>query len=136
MRERILAFRVFAHGLAARRPLSWAQAAACPVSDFSRGSAALALAARAEAVVRVDYDSATDSGELVVGPSLRAAIHALAPADAALWGRALIADAEEELLEQLGPALQRQLGEEGLPASQHWRKSPTPPRPHSRAPAR
>lgn len=108
-RDQVLAFRVARHGLARRRPLALAEAAACPASDYQRGSALLALAARCETLTRKAYDRATDSGELVIGPSLRAAIHTLAPADFALYGRALIAKDDDELGEQLGPSLQRQL---------------------------
>lgn len=110
-RDQVLAFRVGRHGLDARRSLTLAGAAACPASDFQRGSALLALAARSSGVTREGYDRATDSGELVLGPSLRAAIHALAPVDFALYGRALIAEKDEELGEQLGPRLERQLGD-------------------------
>ena len=113
-REQILAFRVARHGLAARRPLTPAQAAACPASDFVLGSALLALAARADDVTREAYDSATDSGELVIAPTLRAAIHAVAPADFALWGRALLAEEDAELGVQLGPAAQRLLETERI----------------------
>ena len=107
--EQVLAFHLGRQGLDARRPLTLAAAAACPASDFQRGSALLALAARADAVTREEYDRATDSGELVVGPNLRAAIHLLAPADFALFGRALIAPDDSELDEQFGRQLQRQL---------------------------
>ena len=113
-REQVLAFRVGRHGLDARHSLSLAGAAACPASDFQRGSALLALAGRSDDVTREAFDRATDSGQLVVGPSLRAAIHALAPPDWALYGRALIADDEGELGEQLGPSLHRQLGSQGI----------------------
>jgi Winged helix DNA-binding domain len=109
-RDRVLAFRAARHGLVARRPLTLAEAAACPASDFSRGWALLALAARSDGVTREAYDAATDSGQLVLAPSLRAAIHALSPADFALYGRALIAEHDSELGEQLGPQLERQLG--------------------------
>ena len=115
-REQVLAFRLGRHGLDARRSLTLAGAAACPASDFQRGSALLALAARSDHVTSEAFDRATDSGQLVVGPSLRAAIHALAPPDWALYGRALIADDEGELGEQLGPSLQRQLGSQGIGA--------------------
>lgn len=43
------------HGLAERRALTLVKAAACPVSDFQKGSALLALAARAEHVTRDEY---------------------------------------------------------------------------------
>lgn len=110
-RDQVVAFRVGRQRLDARRPLTLAEAAACPASDFQPGAALLALAARSAAVTRKAYDRATDSGEIVVGPSLRAAIHALAPSDFARYGRALIAKQDDELGEQLGSALQRQLGD-------------------------
>ena len=113
-RERVLAFRVARHGLAERRDLTLAEAAACPASDYARGWALLALAARARDVTRAAYDAATDAGELVVGFSLRAAIHAVAPEDVALYGRALLAHDPEEVGEQLGPGAQRHLAEEGI----------------------
>jgi len=72
----------------------------------------MALAARSDIAPTEAYDRATDCGELVIAPSLRAAIHALAPSDFTLHGRALVAEDDEELGEQLGPGLQRQLGEQ------------------------
>jgi Winged helix DNA-binding domain len=113
-RDQVLAFRVARHGLADRPSRTLVEAAACPASDFSRGSALLALAARSDGVTREAYERATDSGALVVAPTLRAAIHALAPADFALYGRALIAEDDGELGEQLGPSLQRQLRDERI----------------------
>jgi hypothetical protein len=107
--DRVLAFRAARQGLAEREPRSLAEAAACPASDFQRGSALLAIAARTTEVTRERYDSATDAGEVAVGHSLRAAIHATAPADLALFGRALIADQPTELLEQLGEHIKQQL---------------------------
>jgi hypothetical protein len=109
-RDQVLAFRVARHGLAERGSLTLGEAASCPASDFVRGSALPALVARSERVSRAAYDSATDSGELVVAPSLRAAIHALTPADFALYGRGLIASDDDELIEQLGQQLKRELG--------------------------
>lgn len=110
----ILAFRVGRQGLDASRSLTLAEAAACPAPDLQRGSALLALAARSDLVTREAYDRAIDRGELVIAPSLRAAIHALAPSDLTLYGRTLIAEGDEELGEQLGPGLQRQLGEQEI----------------------
>lgn len=109
-----MAFRAARQGLARRRRLGLAGAAACPASDFQRGSALLALAARSNGVTREGYDRATDSGELVIAPSLRAAIHALAPADFALFGRALIAVDDAELAEQLGTRLRGALAEQRI----------------------
>lgn len=109
--EQALAFRVARQGLDERRPLTLAEAAACPASDFQRGSALLALAARSDGVTRDVYDRATDSGQLVVAPSLRAAIHAIAPSDFGLYGRALVAEDDEDLIAQLGPAARWQSGD-------------------------
>ncbi|MBA3329061.1 MAG: winged helix DNA-binding domain-containing protein [Solirubrobacterales bacterium] len=112
-RDQVLAFRVARHGLATRRPLTLAEAAACPASDYARGRALLALAARADGVTREAYDRATDAGELVLGPSLRAAIHAQAPRDFALFGQALLASDDAELADQIGPAFKRHLRDAG-----------------------
>ena len=116
-REQVLAFRLARHGLAVRRSLTLAAAAACPASDYSRGWALLALAARSEEVTREAYDAATDSGELVIAPTLRAAIHALAPPDFGLYGRALIAADDDELGKQLGPSLHRGLRDQRIAPS-------------------
>jgi hypothetical protein len=113
-RDRVLAFRAAQQGLAERRPRSLAEAAACPASDFQRGSALLAIAARTTKITREGYERATDAGEIAVGHSLRGAIHAMAPADVAVFGRALIADQPAELLEQLGEPLKNQLGEHSI----------------------
>ena len=112
-RDQVLAFRVARHGLAARRPLSLAEAAACPASDPARGRALLAIAARADDVTREAYDRATDVGDLVLGPTLRAAIHAQAPKDFGLYGRALLATDDAELADQIGPAFKRHLRDAG-----------------------
>ena len=87
--QQILAFRLARSGLAARDAADLAGSAAGPASDFSRDAALPALAARTEDVTREHYDAAVDSGELVVAHVVRGAIHALAPGDHALWGRAL-----------------------------------------------
>jgi hypothetical protein len=113
-REQILAFRAARQGLAAREGRPLAEAAACPASDFQRGSALLAVAARSSDVTRERYDEATDSGELAVGHSLRGAIHATTPEHSLLFGRALVADEPTDLLEQLGEQVKRVLGEHGL----------------------
>jgi hypothetical protein len=105
--EQILAFRLARSGLAMRAARSLAEAAACPVSDFSRDAALLSLAARSETFTRKGYDEATDRGELVIAHVIRGAIHALAPDDFALYGRALIATDDEELGMQLGRQVQR-----------------------------
>lgn len=105
--DRVLAFRLARSGLAASRAPGLAQAAACPASDFARDAALLALAARAEGVSREGYRRAVDAGELVVGHVIRGAIHALAPGDFALYGRALIANDDRELAAQLGQQVRK-----------------------------
>jgi hypothetical protein len=106
--DQILAFRFARSGLAERDGRSLAEAAACPASDFSRDAALLALAARTEATTREAYDAAVDAGsELVVAHIVRGAIHALAPGDLALYGRALVARDDAELAEQLGQQMKR-----------------------------
>ena len=112
--DQILAFRLGRSGLAARDARDLADAAACPASDFARDAALMALAARAEGVSREAYDSAADAGELVVAHIVRGAIHALAPADHALYGRALIARDDDELGAQLGRQVQRLAAEKGF----------------------
>jgi hypothetical protein len=115
--EQVLAFRLARSGLAARTAGSLAVAAACPASDFSRDAALQALAARAEDVSREDYDRAVDSGDVVVAHIVRGAIHALAPGDLALYGRALIARDDDELGAQLGRQVQRLSAEKGFAAT-------------------
>jgi Winged helix DNA-binding domain len=105
--DRVLAFRLARCGLAARTASSLAEAAACPASDFSRDAALIALAARAQDVSREGYDAAVDAGDVVVAHIVRGAIHALAPGDLALYGRALIARDDAELGAQLGRQVRR-----------------------------
>ena len=105
--DQILAFRLARSGLAARDSGSLAEAAACPASDFARDAALLALAARAEDVSREAYQRAADKGDLVVAHIVRGAIHALAPGDLGLYGRALVASDDEELGTQLGQQVRR-----------------------------
>jgi hypothetical protein len=112
--DQVLAFRLARSGLAARDARSLAEAAACPASDFGRDAALLALAARAEGVSREAYDRAVDAGDLIVAHIVRGAIHALAPADFALYGRALLARDDEELGAQLGRQVQRLAAEHGF----------------------
>ena len=112
--EQILAFRLARSGLAARDATSFADAAACPASDFARDAALLAVAARVEDITRERYDAAVDAGELVVAHVVRGAIHALAPDDHALFGRALLATGDDELAEQLGEQVQRLAAEHGF----------------------
>ncbi|MBA2440307.1 MAG: winged helix DNA-binding domain-containing protein [Thermoleophilaceae bacterium] len=112
--EQILAFRLARSGLVSREAASFAEAAACPASDFSRDAALLALAARREGVTREGYYEATDGGELVVAHIVRGAIHALAPGDLALYGRAMISTDDDELAVQLGRQVQRLAAEKGF----------------------
>ena len=112
--DQVLAFRLSRSGLARRSASSLAGAAACPASDFSRDAALLALAARRDGVTREAYDRAVDGGEVVVAHVVRGAIHALAPADLALYGRALIAADDDELLVQLGEQVRRLSTEKGF----------------------
>jgi Winged helix DNA-binding domain len=112
--DQVLAFRLARSGLAGPGARGLAEAAACPASDFARDAALLALAARAEAVSREAYDRAVDAGELVVAHVVRGAIHATAPGDLALYGRALIAREDGELAVQLGQQVQRLAAEKGF----------------------
>jgi hypothetical protein len=112
--EQILAFRLARSGLARREAGGLAEAAACPASDFSRDAALFALAARLEGLTRERYDEATDSGDLVVAHIVRGAIHALAPQDLALYGRALISGDDDELGQQLGQQVRRLAAEKGF----------------------
>jgi hypothetical protein len=54
---------------------------------------------------------------VVVAHVIRGAIHALAPGDHALWGRALIAREDRELLTQLGEQVKRLSAEKGFSPS-------------------
>lgn len=112
--EQILAFRLARSGLAGRDADSLAEAAACPASDFSRDAALLAIAARMEGLTRERYDEAVDGGELVVAHSVRGAIHALAPGDLALYGRALLSRNDDELIHQLGEQVRRLAAAKGF----------------------
>jgi hypothetical protein len=112
--EQILAFRLARSRLAARDADDLAEAATCPASDFSRDAALLALAARLEGLTRQHYDAATDGGELVVAHVVRGAIHALAPQDLGLYGRALISGDDDELGQQLGQQVQRLAADKGF----------------------
>jgi hypothetical protein len=113
-RDQILAFRLARSGLAVRDGCTLADAAACPASDFTRDAALLALGARAEGVSREGYQAAVDAGDLVVAHVVRGAIHAIAPDDQALYGRALIARDDDELGVQLGRQVQRLAAEHGF----------------------
>ncbi|HEX2084308.1 MAG TPA: crosslink repair DNA glycosylase YcaQ family protein [Solirubrobacteraceae bacterium] len=112
--EQVLAFRLARSGLAERATDDLAAAAACPASDFSRDAALLALAARAEGVTRAAYSRAVDVGDVVVAHVVRGAIHAVAPGDLSLYGRALIARDDAELGAQLGRQVQGLAAEKGF----------------------
>jgi hypothetical protein len=112
--DQVLAFRLARSGLATRDARGLAAAAACPASDFARNAALLALAARTEDLTREAYDEAVDAGDLVVAYVMRGAIHALDPADHALYGRALIARDDDELAAQLGQQIRRLSAEKGF----------------------
>ena len=112
--DQVLAFRLARSGLAARCARGLAEAAACPASDFARDAALLALAARAEDVSGEAYRRAVDDGDLLVAHIVRGAIHALAPGDLALYGRALIARDDADLGAQLGRQVQRLAAEKGF----------------------
>jgi Winged helix DNA-binding domain len=116
--DQVLAFRLARSGLASRDARDLAEAAACPASDFARDAALLALAARADGVSRDAYERAVDAGELVLAHVVRGAIHALAPRDHALYGRALIARDDGELAAQLGRQVQRLAAEHGFAPSE------------------
>jgi Winged helix DNA-binding domain len=115
--DQVLAFRLARSGLAVRDARDLSEAAACPASDFARDAALMALAARTEGLSREAYDRAVDAGDLVVAHIVRGAIHALAPADLALYGRALIARDDGELGAQLGRQVQRLAAEKGFDPS-------------------
>jgi len=116
--DQVLAFRLARSGLAVRGARDLAAALACPASDFARDAALLALAARADGVSREGYQQAVDAAELVVAHVVRGAIHALAPGDLALYGRALIARNDGELGGQLGRQVQRLAAEKGFAPSE------------------
>jgi Winged helix DNA-binding domain len=116
--DQVLAFRLARSGLAVRGARGLAEAAACPASDFARDAALLALAARVDGVSREAYEQAVDTDDLVVAHIVRGAIHALAPGDLALYGRALIARDDDELGAQLGRQVQRLAAEKGFAPSE------------------
>ena len=116
--DQVLAFRLARSGLVARSARSLAEAAGCPASDFARDAALLALAARIDDPSRDAYEKAVDAGDLVVAHVVRGAIHALAPADHALYGRSLIARDDDELGTQLGQQVQRLASEKGFSPSE------------------
>jgi Winged helix DNA-binding domain len=112
--DQVLAFRLARSGLVGRDARDLAEAAACPASDFARDAALLALGARIEGLSREAYDHAVDEGDVVVAHVVRGAIHALAPRDLALYGRALVARDDSELGVQLGRQVRRLAEEKGF----------------------
>ena len=114
--ERVLGFRLARSGLARRDARTLAEAAACPASDFARDAALFALAARHEGVTRERYEEATAAGDPVLAHIIRGAIHVLAPGDLALYGRALLANRDDELGVQLGRQVQRLAAEKRFSA--------------------
>ena len=110
--DQVLAFRLARSGLAVRGARGLDEAAACPASDFARDAALLALAARAEGVSREGYNHAVDAGDVVVAHIIRGAIHALAPGDLALYGRALIGRDDGEVAAQPGHQVMKRLAAE------------------------
>lgn len=116
-RERVLAFRARRLGLAHRAD-SLADALPVPASDFHRDGALLAVAARAREVTRDAWDAALDTGEVVMAFGLRGALHAVAPADVAVFGSALVSRDPDELIQQLGPQQVKMLGDLGMPATE------------------
>jgi hypothetical protein len=112
-KEEVLAFRLARAGLDRRRRVL-AKAAACPLSDFNRDAALLALGARAEGLSRGTYEDAVDNGTVVLAHVIRGAIHAVAPDDFALYGRVLLASDDAELGAQLGRQVQRLSKEKGF----------------------
>jgi hypothetical protein len=116
--DQILAFRLARSGLASRAAHGLAEAAACPASDFSRDAALMALGARVEELSREAYDRAVDAGDVVVAHVIRGAIHAVAPGDFGLYGRALIADDDRELAAQMGQQVQQLAAQQGFSPSE------------------
>ena len=123
----VLAFRLARSGLAARSARDPSEAAACPAYDFTRDAALLALAARSEGLPRESYRRAVDAGDLVVAHAPRGAIHAIAPADAGSYGRALIARDDDELVAQLGRQVQVLCAEKGIRAGAALAAGRAPP---------
>ena len=112
--EQILAFRLARSGLAARDARRPRRGGGLPrLGLLPRRRAARARGAM-EGLTREHYDAAVDSGELVVAHVVRGAIHALAPDDHALYGRALISRDDDELAAQLGEQVRRMAAEKGF----------------------
>jgi hypothetical protein len=88
----------------------------------------VALAARRDGVTRAAYDEATDRDALIVAHIVRGAIHALAPGDFALYGRALISGEDHELAAQLGQQVQRLRPTRASRPPTRSRRSPLRPR--------
>ena len=79
-------------------------------------------------MTRAGYDAAVDAGDVVVAHVVRGAIHALAPGDLALFGRALLARDDDELAAQMGRQVQRLAAEHGLRRATRSPRSRTPRR--------
>ena len=110
--DQVLLFRLNRLGLADRDARSLAEAAACPVSDFARDAAVVALAARRDGVTR---RPTTRHRRRRAGrrphrtrrdPRTRAG-------DFALYGRALVSG-RHELASQLGQQVQRLAADKGF----------------------
>jgi len=101
---RAVAFRVAAHGLDRRRsdasPRSLGAASAVALSDYPRGAAGRALAARCSGVRADTLARALVRGTLVRAFSLRGAAHVFAAADAGLFTGAVLPTPGDEAAAQ------------------------------------
>ena len=101
---------------------AWTRSGSSPSASPARRAARRRTSARRGAArprrpadaSREDYDAAVDAGDLVVAHIVRGAIHALAPDDLALYGRALLARDDDELGAQLGRQVQKLAAEKGF----------------------
>ena len=105
-------------GLAGPAPPSPAQAPSSPPAEAARAAPLLARAARAAGVAREGSRGAAAAGDAVGAHVVRGAIHAVAPDDFALYGRALLARDDGELGAQLGRQVQRLAAEKGFAPSE------------------
>jgi hypothetical protein len=103
--DQVLAFRLARLGLVGRDRRPLAEVAACPASAFVRDADLLAVSARRDGVTRQEYNEAIDGGELVLAHIVRGAIHVLRPADHKVFGQALVATTDIELIAQVGGRL-------------------------------
>ncbi|MFE6968045.1 winged helix DNA-binding domain-containing protein [Isoptericola sp. NPDC057653] len=112
-RDDVVAFRLAAHGLAARAPAGDLAVVAgrCGVQDSPPGSALLALHARAEGVTREGVDAALgEERSLLRTWAMRGAPCVVPTADAAAFTAGVLPPAEEarrHLLLGVGPSLDR-----------------------------